>query len=316
MINNTFFEICKRSYQFFTQECERVEKNVKGVNFCIPQCEEIFQDEDQMVQLINDISNFYNENWLGNKDFMHIPDFDKVLENYLKYPIIIAYRKNDSKREILGISTIKYYQNNNKFINPYYPIENNTHFEVTGVLVKKASGIRNIGKHIYEIVLESLKRYQKVLPSFDVIFVADCRNYMSINGARGGAQYLRENLHKNVFGELVGFYTVRNNNSLVEAPTLVAKFNFDDNYKNEDITTFSYKMTNNLFESLLETISNNLKECGIAPKIDNFDGKDLVSYYKLKTKKINLDGINIITNNTELGNDRVKEIGKVKVKYE
>lgn len=316
MINTNFFEMCKRSYLIFTQECERVEEKVEGVSFCIPQCAEIFQDEDKRVQLINDISNFYNENWLGNKDFMHIPDFDKVLENYLKYPIVIAYRENNNKREILGISTVKYYQNNSNFINPYYPIKNNNHFEVTGVLVKKDSGIKNIGKHIYEIILESLKLYQEFLPSFDVIFVADCRNYMSINGARGGARYLRESLNKNVFGELVGFYTVRNDNNLVEAPTLVAKFNFDDDYKSEDIITFNYKVTNNLFESLLDSISNNLEGCGIAPKIDNFDGDCLVSFYEMKTKKLNLDGINIITNKTELGNDRVKEVGKVKIKYE
>ena len=59
---------------------------------------------------------------------MHIPDFYQTLRNCLKYPIIIA-RKKDTD-QILGISTIKYDENNTEHIDPYFPEQDAKYFSI------------------------------------------------------------------------------------------------------------------------------------------------------------------------------------------
>ena len=62
---------------------------------------------------ISKIAQFYNDNWLGNPEFMHTPDYRQVLINYMKCPMIIAREKQSD--EILAISTIKYNENSKKY---------------------------------------------------------------------------------------------------------------------------------------------------------------------------------------------------------
>lgn len=304
MKRTRFFERCSHSYQYLTQMCARITEEYPDITFSVAQCDPNFQSPMQIINLVKDISDFYNENWLGNSDYIHIPDARKVLDNYLKYPIIMAYKTNaDGEIEILGISTLKYYQNTDTCINPYYPIPNARFFEVTGILTKQNSEEKNIGKKIYEIIIEALEKYQSVMPDFDVIFVADCRNYMSINGARGGAHYIR-NLGKNAYAKIIGFYTVRENGTLVEAPTFIAKFSFDDYYSGSKIE-FAYEDTDDLFESMLEKIRCNLDKFHINEAIYNNDETSEVAFYKLDDDSINLDDITILPNGTEKGNDRI-----------
>ena len=305
MMKEKFFRRCMNSYQLFTYECERVSARYDDVKFCVLQCESKFQNMDHLAEVIMDISEFYNENWLGNADYIHIPDAKMVWENYLKYPIIMAYREDGDEIEILGVTTIKFFQNTHGQVNPYYPIPDKKYFEVTGILAKQNSGIKNIGKHIYEIVLEALKKYKLILPDFDVIFVADCRNYMSINGAKGGAKYLRDSIEEKIFGNIIGFYTLKNQDELVEAPTFVAKFCFDENYVQSEEITFDFQNSPHLFQGLLENLIANLSSKGIGPGIKNYDGNDVVTYYELENQSINLDNVTIIPNGTELGNDRI-----------
>lgn len=309
-MKNDFFEQMNYNYQIFAWECARVSRRYDNINFCVLQCEPYFQNYRNLYQIIKKISNFYNENWLGNADYIHIPDVRGVWDNYLKYPIILAYQKIDDYIEILGVSTIKYFENKRDYVNPYYPLLNRKFFEITGILVKQNSDIKNIGKHIYEIVLNGLNKYQSILPPFDVIFVADCRNYMSINGARGGAEFTRLNSNLDIYGELVGLYTLKKDNELVEAPTFVARFNFNQPYKKSIPITFNYHITDNLFAGLLDNIHFYLYTYGIKPGIENYDDCALVTYYELENSKINLDDITILPNGTELGNDRIPYIRK------
>ena len=304
-MSDNFFRICENSYQMFMEECNRVSEKFDDIKFCVLQCEPKFQNMNSLIEIMEDISEFYNENWLGNADYIHIPDSKTVWENYLKYPIIMAYQEVDGCVDILGVSTIKYYQNTKEIVNPYYPVLDRRFFEVTGILVKRDSGIKNIGKHIYEIVLQALKKYKTILPEFDVIFVADCRNYMSIHGASGGARYLRESVDPKIFGKIIGFYTLKSAAELVEAPTFIAKFNFDDDYKRDKVITFEFHNSPNLFSHMLASIQENLESEGIGLGIENFDGNDIVTYYELENQSINLDDINIIQNGTDMGNDRV-----------
>lgn len=300
-----FFEMCNRSYSYLANMCEKVSAEYLDVKFSVVQCDPNFQDPLTMAGLLRDISDFYNENWLGNADYIHIPDVKKVLDNYLKYPIIMAYRETpDGDIDILGIATLKYYQNTQTDVNPYYPIPNKRFFEVTGILTKQDSDVKNIGKRIYEILIEALEEYKKVLPEFDVIFVADCRNYMSINGARGGARYLREEYNKEAFGKIIGFYTVRNQGKLVEAPTFVAKFEFGNREYSNDIT-FAYEEAEDLFEGMIGTLKNSLANNQIKPGIHTMDEECSVTYYGLEDDRINLDNITIIPNGTDKGNDRI-----------
>ena len=310
IMKNSFFERCNRSYQMFTEEALRVSQKYEDVKFCVLQCEPKFQNFINLYHIIRNISDFYNENWLGNADYVHVPDSKGVWNNYLKYPIILAYREIDGFNEILGVSTIKYFQNDSQFVNPYYPLPNKKYFEVTGILVKQNSDIKNIGKHIYEIVLKGLKKYHEILPDFDVIFVADCRNYMSINGACGGARFTRLGNSQNVFGKLIGIYTMKKDNELIEAPTFVAKFSFDEPYFHSKPITFDYQISENLFSDLLSNLYLNLHEYKMKPGIENYDEDAIVTFYELENNNINLDDITILPNGTDLGNDRIPWVRK------
>ena len=304
-MNEKFFKKSMNCYQLFTQECVRISKKYHDqVHFCVLQCEERFQNINSLIDIIGKISNFYDENWLGNADFIHIPDVKTILDNYMKYPIILAYQEIDGFLDILGAATIKYYQNNSQYTNPYYPIPDRNFFEVTGILVKQNNSIKNIGKHIYEIVLEALVKYQSILPHFDVIFVADCRNYMSINGAKGGAKYLRDTLNAKIHGKIVGYYTLTKDEDLLEAPTFVIKFYFDDKPCTSRVIPFEFQNTEPLFLGLLENIKYHLQDKEIKPGVYNFDDQNLVAFYELENKDIDIDDVIIKPNGTELGNDR------------
>ena len=68
-----------------------------------------FSDLAKKWNSVFNIADFYNHNWLGNVDFMHIPDFMQTFQNCRNYPIIIAREKDTDN--LLGISTIKYDEN-------------------------------------------------------------------------------------------------------------------------------------------------------------------------------------------------------------
>lgn len=49
-----------------------------------------FSDLARNWDSVYNIADFYNHNWLGNVDFMHIPNFMQVIQNCKSYPIIIG----------------------------------------------------------------------------------------------------------------------------------------------------------------------------------------------------------------------------------
>ncbi len=313
MRQTRFFERCNRSYQYLNEMCAQITAEYSDITFSVVQCDPNFRCPIQIVHLIKDISDFYNENWQGNKDYLHIPNAKKVFENYLSYPIIMAYKTYpDGYIDILGVTTLKYYQNTATNVNPYYPIPGKRFFEVTGIITKRNSEEKNIGKKIYEIIIEALEKYQEIMPDFDIIFVADCRNYMSINGARGGARYIREEHHKDTYGKLIGFYTVRNDGLLTEAPTFVAKFENANHYSNP--IEFAYEESPDLFESMLTKIKYNLNSFNINRGIINHDDCGEVEFYELANDSINLDDVTILPNGTEKGNDRIPEPTRKRMK--
>ena len=266
-------------------------------------------DEDDVYShdpfIAHKIADFYNRNWLGNADFMHIPNFKQVKYNCDHYPIIIA-RVKDTK-EIIGISTIKYDENKDNKVDPYYPFYDEKYFSITGILTKKDSHYRGIGKKIYEIAIRGYHKFNEIYNDTSLTCVIDCRNKNSINAIYAATKKINtENLAPfQVASKIVGFYTVTDpNHNMLEAPTIVVKIN-DDEISCEKRDTLEYIKPNDgdLFRALLITLKNYLQSEYIKKPIINIDEEaGIVSYYEINNSKVLP---NVISNNTEDGNDRI-----------
>lgn len=260
---------------------------------------------------VHRIANFYNQNWMGNADFMHIPNFKQVLENCLKYPIIIA--REEGKDDILAISTIKYDKNKKNHIDPYFPKENANYFSITGVLVEREAPYRGLGKKIYEIAIRGVHKYNKINKSTRIMCVIDCRNKHSMQALASAV----ENINKNeIYGEnkelpvnIVGYYELLDskNQDLEEAPTIVIEVGLNEQEKaqREANTIIEYKKEDGkkLFDSLRDELREKLSKYGINEAVIGQDEGSIVKYYPLD-REFSLIGVNVIPNNTESGNDR------------
>lgn len=262
---------------------------------------------------LEQIADFYNNNWLGNKDFMHIPNFSQVMSNYMKYPIIIA--REEGKDEILAISTIKYDENNPDEIDPYFPDPEAKYFSITGILVKKGTPHKGMGKKIYEIALRGAHEYNKIYPGTRIMCVIDCRNSQSLRALSTAVETINEN---GLVGEgqelpanIVGYYELvdTETGALEEAPTLVLEVGLDSQNKGtatkQDKTLeYSKPESGSLFEALTEELKGKLKKYGIQPPIKHEDvGTGTVRYYSL-ADECSLEKTKIVSNGTEKGNDR------------
>lgn len=304
-----------RILQQFYKACEEVNKENKKSNldnkviYEVLQFSEIAKEWDTLYK----VADFYNYNWTGNADFMHIPNFEQILQNCRKYPIIIA-REEDSN-EILGISTIKYDENTKENIDPYFPEENAKYFSITGILAKKGSSHKGVGKKIYEIALKGAYNYEKYAPGTKIMCVIDCRNNNSLKALEIAVQKASEDLFPNKSMELPayidGYYELRdeNNNNLLEAPTIVLVVELHGKEKKENLNeteTIEYekKEGEELFNSLSNTIMQRLGKCGIkSPIINKDENSGKVLFYPLN-EKYKIGVIEIEANGTERGNDR------------
>lgn len=263
---------------------------------------------------VHKIVDFYNENWIGNKDFMHIPNFETVRENCKKYPIIVAREvREDITPEILGISTMKYKENTPEKVDPYFPEEAAKYFSMTGVLVKKGNPHRGIGKKIYEIAIRGAYEYNKYFPGIRLMTVIDCRNKHSLNALSVAVENINDNelvgQGKELPADIVGYYEIKDeqNGHLVEAPTLILEVGLDSRDKEKRGTnkkTLDYKKEKSLFESLKNELKVKFTEHGLKEPIVNIDeGCGRVYYYSL-FDNFKLHDIEVKVNGTEEGNDR------------
>lgn len=291
-------------------ELKRENPNSKVV-YEVFQLSDLYKDWDSMYKL----AEFYNENWTGNVDFMHIPDLQQTIENCRNYPIIIA--REEGKDEILGVSTIKYDENTADVIDPYFPEKDAKYFSITGILTRKNNPHRGIGKKIYEIALRGAHNYERYYPGTRIMCVIDCRNRQSLRALATAVDNIRNN---GVVGEgaelpanISGYYELRDKqtNALVEAPTLVMEVGLQAKQVAEASAprTISYENQEGvpLFDSLLGTLRGRLNKYGIGNPIINEDGDcGIVHFYSLQDrKKCQLSGITINSNGTEKGNDRI-----------
>lgn len=270
-----------------------------------------FSDISRKWNSVHKIADFYNQNWCGNVDFMHIPNFKQVLENCLNYPIIIAREEGSS--DILAISTIKYDENKDEHIDPYFPEKDAKYFSITGVLVERGAPYKGMGKKIYEIAVRGVYEYNKEHPGTRIMCVIDCRNKHSMQALASAVENINNNEIYGVNKELpvciVGYYELKNseNNNLEEAPTIVIEVGINERDKKEKsqgtIIEYSKQEKKSLFDSLKDELREKLSVYGINKPVQGTDGSSVVSYYPLD-REFSLIGTNVISNGTERGNDR------------
>lgn len=272
------------------------------------------------------IANFYNHNWLGNVDFMHIPDFYQTLNNCLNYPIIIARKKEND--ELVGISTIKYDENTDEHLDPYFPEKDAKYFSITGILTKKDNPHKGIGKKIYEIAIRGAYDFEKEYPGTLIMCVIDCRNRQSLNALASSVERIKQsNLvgeNKELPAHILGYYELRDSqtDTLLEAPTLVMEVELKAKEISEKTkqTNIEFSKPNDkdgLLEQLLLELKNKFMSYGInKPSIEEDSECGKVYFYSLRdVEKTRLQNVTIIPNDTEKGNERIprndEEISKI-----
>ncbi len=311
MEREQFFRILKEMHMVCEQVNEELKKREPDnkLRYEVLQFSDLARDWDSVYK----IADFYNNNWLGNKDFMHIPNCQQVLENCKKYPIIIA--REEGEKDILGISAIKYDENSKDTIDPYFPEEDAKYFSITGILVKRGTTHKGMGKKIYEIAIRGAHEYNKVYPGTRIMCVIDCRNNHSLRALSTAVENINvgEKVGENRMlpANIVGYYELRNpeDGKLEEAPTLVLEVGLDDIEKTsieKSEKTLEYKEVDgqSLFDSLTAELREKVQAYGLAkPIVMKDDGCGIVYYYSLQSDCV-LEGTKIIPNGTEQGNDR------------
>ncbi len=274
-----------------------------------------FSDLARNWDSVYNIADFYNHNWLGNVDFMHIPNFMQVIQNCKSYPIIIAKEKDTN--QLLGISTIKYDENTEGNVDPYFPERDAKYFSITGILVKKDNPHRGMGKKIYEIALRGTHNYEKIYPGTSMMCVIDCRNRQSLRALASAVDLIRANgcvgEGKELPVNICGYYELRDkeSNELLEAPTLVIDIGLNARdvklTDGNDVLDYHEQDGEDLFNGLLGTLRSQFNKYGISEPVIKEDIEcGMVYYYSLQDKeRCQINGIEIHANGTEKGNDRV-----------
>lgn len=270
------------------------------------------QNKDLVRDMIFNLTYFYDMNYTGNKDFIHIPNISNILENILKYPIMIATQKDEyGSEDILGATTVKIENNKSISDNPYFPTSNETVLTISAVLTKSNAvnsnnkRIKGIGK---ELIKSSIRAAYNVNKKNKVRLICevDCRNMHSFNAVVNAIKELQnENLNVNV--AVSGYYEILNSQGeLEEAPTFILEMDLGENklISNNKIE-FNYLdcKSTELFSDLnnvLEKNTNELKEF-----VNKKDDKTII-YHSLEP--FNALNVSINVGNTANGNERVPSI--------
>ncbi len=302
-------QLCKKA----TMEYSKVNPNVAfGVY-------QFMKESEEQSFCPYDLVEFYNENWTGNQDFMHIPNYDKMMKYIKSFPIIIAYDKVNM--EILGISTMQYDEVTENHVDPYFPEMNSKYFSITGILTNptnKFRGLNGIGNKIYEIELFAALAFKQNSAYKDtrIMCVIDCRNKHSIYALKNAAQKLGEKFKLDQKGMefptyITAYYIITNQHKkLTEAPTLVMEVDLEPKKIEKHFERkLEFIPDKNINESLLRTVVETFKpDLHFHPVVNKdmeLGGVD-VTYVKLDSTFNQLKNFsNIITNGTEKGNDRI-----------
>ena len=294
----------KKYYEEMEEKSEKYNKSHKSkINFNLAQnCKK----SDYINQILN-IAYFYDNNFTGNKDFMHIPDVATVAMNFVRFPIMLATKeKQDGSSEIVGATTMKYEKNNDLTDNPYFPTKNENVIMITGVLsrnnelVSENDKVYGIGKELYKSAIKGafeLNKKEKIR----LVCEIDCRNVNSLNSIKKAVRELNEEgLRVNAF--IRGHYEIVNNyKKIVEAPTFIVEFEFNKNKLETNRTIFSYIdcRKSRIYTDISKEINSKTKEIMPFFTIEN---KRIVIYHEIE--KISVCDIELEVGTSADGNCR------------
>lgn len=273
--------------------------------------------EKDFLNGILKLTYFYDQNFIGNKDFMHVPDVSQVYQNVTKYPVILATQRNEfGENDIIGATTVKIENNLKKSDNPFFPTSNENVMFITGVLAKQnifdvyGNKVKGIGKQLYRSAIKGayeLNKENKIRLACEI----DCRNKNSFDALCKTVKSLQED-ELNVGLKLVGYYEIMNKNiELKEAPTFLFEIDFQNKGDESSEKVFSYVDldTDNLFKKLSHIIKKNTYE---KRSYLNMYEHDFVVYHEIKP--INALNMSIEPGSTAVGNERTPRFGRVQVK--
>lgn len=320
--NDNILSESTRSYIFkqFRKELDtktKKYKEEKGLDISFDICQDN-SNPNELVSSIFNLAYFYDENFLGNKDFIHIPAITQIANNMLKYPVILASRKElDGSNEILGATTIKMENNNSITKNPYFPTKNQNVLSITGVLSKPNvyqgdTKIRGIGKELYKSSIQSAIEVNKE-KNIRLICEIDVRNTNSFNSICNAVRELRdEGTDVQLF--IAGYYEIfGKNKKMVEAPTFILELDLDGTKSlDENHVDFSYLDSdlNNLYDDLSSKVRAQVKE---TKRYINMKNSNSIVYHSIKP--INALNVSIEVGLTAEGNDRKRELSPIQIEY-
>lgn len=304
-------EVAKQKiFKYYIKEMEEKTEKVNSQN-SLDANFHLFQtirNKESVRDTIFNLTYFYDNNFTGNKDFMHIPNISNVLNNISNYPIMLVTKKDEfGKDEILGTTTVKFENNSSITDNPYFPTKGEDVLSITGVLTKmnavdkNGNKIRGLGRELFKSAIKGayeLNKDKKVR----LICEVDCRNTNSLYSVCKAVKELQEeNINLQMF--LAGYYEIKNKEkNLLEAPTFVLEIDLNgDKEINNNNLNFDYQncKSTNLFSSLSNVISKNTNE---NKKFVNVVGEKKVTYHSIEP--INALNIKLDVGTTADGNNR------------
>lgn len=316
-MNSSDVEVAKQKiFSYYIKEMEERTENftlnnpdAEGTKFYLFQT---IRSKDEVRDMIFKLAYFYDRNFVGNKDFMHIPNISNILDNILRYPILLASKKDEYGHEdILGVTTVKMEKNSNLADNPCFPTVNENVLSITGILAKMNSPedtgkrVRGVGKELFKSAIKAAVEINKNEP-VRLIFEVDCRNTNSLGAACKAIKDLQnEGLNINMF--INGYYEIKNKNkSLVEAPTFILEIDLNGaKTLSKSEVKFAYHdcSKETLFKDLSNVIKENTNEIKsfIHPKDDK-----TVMYHQIKP--VNALAVNLDVGTSAEGNERVPEL--------
>lgn len=311
-LKKIIFNYYKKEMEEETREFLKNNKNISNLGFYLFQQ---IKDETEIEKTLIKLAYFYDRNYIGNKDFMHIPKISDIITNYIKYPIIIA---STSKGEILGATTIKMQKNKKITDNPYFPNKDEIVLSITGILSKRngkdeyGSSIKGIGRTLYKAGIKGAYKINKIR-KIRLICEIDCRNEKSIKSIEKAIEELKkEGINTNAF--IIGYYEIKKqNNKLKEAPTFIVEIDLDGK-KQDRSKKVEISYANCSKKYLLQEISQELQRKTLEIKQHiNIKNDNNIIYHEIKP--INISKIIIETGKSAEGNDRIPELPVLQTKY-
>lgn len=299
-IFKTYIEEMEEKTEKFTKT------NETSINFYLFQT---IRNNNLVRDSIFNLANFYDSNFTGNKDFMHVPNISNILDNILRYPIMLSTQKDMyGNDEILGTTTIKMENNKELSDNPYFPTINEDVLSITGILTKanavdkNGNKIKGLGRELFKSAIKGAYNINKER-KIRLVCEVDCRNENSLYSVQKAVKELKEEgLELQMF--LAGYYEIYDSNKcLSEAPTFILEIDLNNKKElNNNIFNFDYTncQSTNLYSNLSKVICANTKEN--RKYINIIDGKKII-YHNIKP--INALNITLNVGSTANGNERI-----------